>query len=401
MPTAFGSRAARVVSSPHAGDVEHAEKWRGWVERAGASVRAPMWTSREGWLTAVSTWAHTPGFAACCEAARVSLSSSTVMAVARVMAAHADHASGRHCAVTRARIAEAVGCDVQTVTRVWRVLRAAGWAVEAQRGHGSPDTPAVGRRPSVYHLVSRRLIAPVVDNAYLPAKPGSCLSTPVGSNSPRARERAGKMTSPPKRHRRWRAEPAPRPLLVQRLAAQLVRDCHGLDRGHLGAVCDALTAAGIDPAVWSATAIRARLDADMRARGSSWPDRIERPAAFLAARLRRLDWQQLDEPTRGGCAAARPDKPAEPRPVTRSPATPEQRAAHRAAIAATLTAGRRARAAVDQRSEFQRLVEHDPIHTTGHGRVTVHEPVQRSDRQRRVLGDQRQQQRRLEIHAPR
>ena len=38
----------------------------------------------------------------------------------------------------------------------------------------------------------------------------------------------------------------------------------------------ALTGAGIDPAVWSAADITGALEADMRARGWCWPDRIER-----------------------------------------------------------------------------------------------------------------------------
>ena len=95
---------------------------------------------------------------------------------------------------------------------------------------------------------------------------------------------------------------------MQRLAAELVARCHGLHRGHIGAVCDALTAAGIDPGVWSARSITAALDADMRVRGWSWPDRIERPGAFLASRLRRLDWRPQGPPKGGGTAAASPDK---------------------------------------------------------------------------------------------
>lgn len=338
-----------VVSSSHAAAVERAGRWRGWIERAGANApRAPMWTSRESWLTAVSTWAHTSGFTACCEAAGVSITSSTVLAIARVMAAHADHASGRHCAVTRATIAETVGCDVQTVTRAWRLLRTAGWAVEAQRGHGSPGTPAAGRRPSVYHLVPRRSSMRTVGNVYLPPEAGFSSFTPVGSSSPRARERAEKMSLIENRPRRGRGAAPPRPLAVQQLAAVLARDCHGLDRGHIGAVCDVLIAVGVDPAHWSARAIRARLEADMRARGGTWPDRIERPAAFLASRLRRLDWQPpatAGDPTAG--AVAGPERPAN-RPAataaTAAPATPAQRAAHRARIDTAIAAARRTRA---------------------------------------------------------
>ena len=47
---------------------------------------------------------------------------------------------------------------MRTVTAAWRVLRASQWAVEAQRGHGSPGTPSIGRRPSV-----QRHFDPVVE----------------------------------------------------------------------------------------------------------------------------------------------------------------------------------------------------------------------------------------------
>jgi len=103
---------------------------------------------------------------------------------------------------------------------------------------------------------------------------------------------------------------------VQRLAAALVADCHGLNRAHIGAICDALSAVGIDPAHWSARQLTAALDTDMHATGQRWPDHIENPGAFLAHRLRRLHLT-ANPPTAptttkttndGGCAADSPDK---------------------------------------------------------------------------------------------
>ena len=278
-----------------------------------------MWTSREGWLAALGEWARSPRFAAAARSARVSMTAATLLGIAAVMAEHADHATGRHVAVTRATIADRVGCSPDTVTVAWRLLRVAGWAVEAQRGHGSPGTPAAGRRPSVYHLVPRREPRPVVHNPVhtivhnpdLPPKADSDLLPPVGNHSPSAHTRPKQSPlATSAARRRYRA--APRPLPVQRLAAELVASCHGLHRGHIGAVCDALTAAGIDPGVWSARSITTALDADMRVRGWSWPDRIERPGAFLASRLGRLDWRPQGPPKGGGTAAASPDKAGRP-----------------------------------------------------------------------------------------
>ena len=244
------------------------------------------------------------------------MTAATVVAVAAVMAEYADHDSGRNVAVTRATIAGRVGCDPRTVTAVWRLLRGSGWAVEAQRGHGSPGTPAAARRPSVYHLTPRPEQPARVHVFHLPPSGGVCSSSPVGTNSPSAHARREPRTPATQTRSPRGAARAPRPLATQRLAGQLVARCHGLGRGHVGAICDALTGAGIDPAVWSAADITGALEADMRARGWCWPDRIERPGGFLASRLRRLEWRPEGPPKRGGVAAAGLDETPRPRVLT-------------------------------------------------------------------------------------
>ena len=289
------------------------ERRRGWVERAGACApHAPMWTSRTSWLEGLQGWAHAPSFGQVCAQERVSITAATLVSIATVMAEHADHGTGRHVAVTRATIADKVGCDVRTVTAAWRVLRASGWAVEAQRGHGSTNTPSIGRRPSVYHLIPRRqdrpAPRPVVHDFHLPPSGGVGLLTPVGSHSPNVRARAHADTISENRPRSRpapRSRTTPRPLAIQKLAAELVATTHGLDRTHIGAICDALTKTGIDPAVWTARMISDALNADMRNRGTTWPDHITNPGAFLSSRLLRLSWAPPEPPKKaGGCAAA-------------------------------------------------------------------------------------------------
>lgn len=278
-------------TSAHVERAAAAQRWRNWITCAGTTAAStPVWTSRDGWLTALKTWAQSRALGALCAQERVSITAPTLLGIATVMAEHADHATGRHVAITRATIAGRVGCDVRTVTAAWRVLRAAKWAIEAQRGHGSPGTPPAGRRPSVYHLISRRSPTPAVQDFHLPPSGGVCSSPPVREYSPSARTaRAARSATPCPPRRCCRS--APRPLGVQRLAGQLLTRCHGLDRVHVGAICDALTAAGIDPSVWSAHAITDALNTDMAATGWLWPDHIARPAAFLASRLRRLVWR--------------------------------------------------------------------------------------------------------------
>ena len=300
-----------------------------------------MWTSRAGWLDGLSRWAHSPAFGQLCAEARVSITTATLLSIAAVMAEHADHATGRHVAVTRATIANKVGCDVRTVTAAWRLLRASRWAVEAQRGHGSTTTPSVGRRPSVYHLVPRRkarpATPPLVHDFHLPPSGGVGCSSPVGNYSP-----SGRASAPAKKLSDNTRQPRPqrataRPLATQKLAAGLVAITHGLDRAHIGAICDALIGAGIDPTVWSAREVNDALNADMRARGTTWPDHITNPGAFLASRLRRLSWTPPQPTPRkaGGCAAASHDQT--PRPVVLTDAARARITAAREEIRRVLT----------------------------------------------------------------
>ncbi|SKS11089.1 replication protein, repA [Mycobacteroides abscessus subsp. abscessus] len=335
-PTPF----AAIAPTPHVVRALANERRRGWVERAGACApRAPMWTSRNSWLDGLQRWAQSPALGQLCAEQRVSITAATLVSIAVVMAEHADHTTGRHVAVTRATIAHRVGCDVRTVTAAWRVLRASQWAVEAQRGHGSPGTPSVGRRPSVYHLVPRRDPRPArcrpvqepVHDFHLPPSGGVGSFSPVGSYSPSGRASAPARQDPGKGFKTRAVCPprrsTPRPLATQRLAAALVAGTHSLDRAHIGTICDALTAASIDPTVWTARAITDALNADMRARGVTWPDHITNPGAFLSHRLRRLNWSPPEPSTTkaGGCAAASIDHTPPPEPLT---------AASRARIAA-------------------------------------------------------------------
>ncbi|MEB3052128.1 hypothetical protein KV112_20675 [Mycolicibacter sp. MYC123] len=106
---------------------------------------------------------------------------------------------------------------------------------------------------------------------------------------------------------------------------------HGLGHGHIGGICDALTSTGIDPQQWTGRQLVDALSRQMADTGWSWPDRIDRPGAFLAYRLRHLPAPQPVAPT-----------PTAPQYVPDAPvavATAEQRAQHLATMAAALTRG--------------------------------------------------------------
>lgn len=265
---------------------------REWIERVGAvSAELPMWTSRDGWLDEVSGWLATDeGLAEC---ARRHIKSERVLRAAIVLAAHADHATGRNCAATNSTVAASAGCAGRTVTTVRSVLSASGLAVEAHRGTGSAAAPGCGRRPSIWHLISRPqpVQKPAVGGAVcdLPPSRRDRRVSPVSSKSPNARARARRSNShPPKRSPKRGRRCAPRPLHVQLLAAGVVDGSIGLDKGHIGHICDALTDSGLDLTAWTAKSVLAALNADMKARGWDWPNHIENPASFLRSRLALL-----------------------------------------------------------------------------------------------------------------
>lgn len=263
---------------------------RTWIERAGSTTAAtPMWTSRTAWLNALQLWATDAVIKAVATRLGCSITAATVLQVAAAMADYADHATGRHVAVTRATLADRIGCSQRTVTTAWKVLKATGWALEASRGHGGPRTPAFGRRPSVWHLTPRRR---AVELFHLPPLSRESGLSPERSYSPTARARAAAAAP---RKRQHPARTTPRPLALQKLADELVGNaygrpalCHGLHRGHIGSVCDALTAAGIDPERWTGAQLKRELDLDAQRTHWSWPNRIDRPGAFLVGRLRRV-----------------------------------------------------------------------------------------------------------------
>ena len=272
------SAPQRLVRRPH-----RCQRRR-WIVDAGSSpATTPRWTSRHGWLDALASWADSTAGHACL--ADHHLRPALLLRVAEALADSADHADGRHCAATNATIAAAAQCSVRTVTTVRTVLRAAGYAVEVRRGTGSAATPSARRRPSVWHLVSRA--EPVDKPAVCDLPPSLCDGrfSYVPNESPSDRPR-------PPSNNRPKTGPftprAPRPLPVQRLAAQVIAGSVGLGATHPGRICDALTRSGLDLDAWTAPQILQALNHDMRITGRTWPDRIDNPGGFLAMRLKRL-----------------------------------------------------------------------------------------------------------------
>jgi hypothetical protein len=56
----------------------------------------------------------------------------------------------------------------------------------------------------------------------------------------------------------------------------------------VGQICLALESSHLELPAWTGRQLQEALDADMAVRNLSWPNRITRPRAFLATRLRYL-----------------------------------------------------------------------------------------------------------------
>ena len=287
-----GSNFATQSSKARSARLEQADyriRRREWIRAAGAvSPTTPMWTSRTSWTCEVAAWAaSTAGHQML---RHVHLTQRLFSRVAAALARFADGTSGRHCAVTNARVALAAGCSPRTVTTVRGVLAAADFAVEVRRGTGSASTPVHQRRPSVWHLTSRRQPVDKAGFCDLPRSRRVTGSSPVSSKTPSEAHSAPRRDQSPKKQHRQRR--APRPLHTQRLAGWLASTATGLGarNGHhvVGQLCDALQASHLDLPAWTGPQLVQALNEDMRQRGFTWPDQITRPGPFLAQRLRHL-----------------------------------------------------------------------------------------------------------------
>jgi len=306
------------------------QRRRAYIEAAGAvPATVPMWTGRAAWLADAQLWTLLDGDAVL----RGRMRPHVFLALCEAASRYADSATGRNMAATAAALARDAGYSERTVS-TWRaVLAESGLGVLARQGSGGSGRP---NRVPVWHLVSRAGVAQP-RTCDLPSLRSSRGSSHLENNSPSAHTRSKHSattrpgSSPPRRRRA--PQRPPRPLPLQRLAGELAAAMHGLDRGHIGAVCDAIRQAGIDPAAVTAAQIRVALDADMRETGWSWPDQITRPGAFLRYRLSRISGRLdalIQASTGGGCAAAGSLEEGS----RQRPADPAVRAAAMAAIPA-------------------------------------------------------------------
>lgn len=226
---------------------------RSWVLPADRPVGPiPCWRSRDAWLLAVSLASHGPR-AAKIMARRVSR--RALMAVARADAAAADHATGRWVATANATVARITGLCERTVQYaratlahlgLCRIVATGRYLTTAER---RTATATHGGR-QVRAASTRVLTMPRTIVCALPGKGHHYRKVQFLDGTQRTRRRV-----------RRPATPEEKPLWLQKLAAHLDQHLPWLVRNHhIGRLCQALTALGIDEH-WQSADLDALLDA--------------------------------------------------------------------------------------------------------------------------------------------
>jgi len=195
----------------------------------------------------------------------------TLFKVAQVLADHADSNTGREVRVSNRTIARLLHVQVRTVQRHLRDLSDLGLVhtVEVGRHLTTRERIAVYEATDrvVTRMASTRALTLPREVAQMLPAPQTCTDvTPLrasarshdlpfvdGTNALRTRRRTTRTTP--------RTPRKPRSLPLQRLAGRLAARLGWLARArHIGVLCDALTASGVDPELWTASDVCAAVD---------------------------------------------------------------------------------------------------------------------------------------------
>ncbi|MDV6284605.1 Rep protein [Rhodococcus jostii] len=348
----------------------------------GREATIPVWSGRTQWLRQLRHHiTHTTTGQAALTAHSIGI--ERLMAVATAHARFADSTTGRGITASRQLIAHHASVSLSVVNRTRRVLKTLSMGVEVERGrtlrtreylaaelhHGGQQHQAA----SVWALSSPKHIVDATPPP--PQRPPRPRRARTARRLARHRTRlqqpttAASTTHPQatcadtlspgtyvpshnlslrSTHQRAHARPTtsipqPRPLHLQRAAATLIAHSPVLAHGHIGTICDTITAAGIDTTRWTGHDIAQTLDRDTRERGWTWPtaDRISSPIALLRWRLTHIDWTGPSPSQHRTAADARRRREQHARRTAihhrnAMQATPEQRQAALAQIRRTL-----------------------------------------------------------------
>lgn len=266
----------------------------------GAYAELPAWRSAAAWFDAVMDALRTPQGEELRRAARVA--GDTLLRVAYADRLAADRLTGRGVTTAHETVAVQLGMSAKTVQRARHLLEALGLAVTvvegryltsaervaARRTHGSDQVRAASTRALIMPAAAAAGSPSPVKNVQLPSSPSGEQVTHVLERSPkRARTRAARGTASrrPAMTKIPAGDSPPRPLAVQRLAAQLVQRMPWVNRGrHVGRVCDLVERLGLVDRGWTVQQIVDAIEDHTHSAGVrlASPDEQRDPLAYLA-----------------------------------------------------------------------------------------------------------------------
>jgi hypothetical protein len=288
------SPIVRTPGAPRVGGADRAASWS-LQPAEGAYSEVVAWTSGAAWFDALMDCLATPYGDECRRLAKVA--AGTLLRVARSDWLSADVATGRGVSTAHETVAAELGMSGKTVQRARALMETLGFSVTITVGRYLSRSERVaahqvhgGRQYRAASL--RALTLPKkrpVENVQLPSpREGKSLSPVVKSSPTRAHARRpvaslpqqGSMTNKRRGHDR-----KPRPLIDQRLAAELVARLPWLNKGrHVGTVSLFLHRLGVTGQDWTAHGLLAAVDQFCASTGARNVDpRAHRdPAAYLA-----------------------------------------------------------------------------------------------------------------------
>ncbi len=337
------TRVARIEAAARQLNESTDQRGRSWslpVEPK-EQARVPVWTSRREWLRQFRHHTTTPAGKALC--ARNLIKPDKAYVVAQAHAYFAESHTGRGVCAAKSTIAARAKVSESSVNRTRRVLIALGMGIEHVRGrnlrtleffaaeahHGGqqhraastwslssprtvvattpPRKVAKTRLPRASQRIPRRRDrSPHKDGINRVNRPHNGRPGPIGTDTlssvgflssevlplGRTHQRVHARTVPtPKKRSTSRS--SPRPLALQRTAAELVSHAPALrPPGHIGAICDLLRDVKIDTTRWTGRDIALTLSRDTADRGWIWPTRssLSSPLGYLKRRLDGIDW---------------------------------------------------------------------------------------------------------------
>lgn len=258
----------------------------------GVCSQLPAWWGREQWVN-VDVWCALAAHPDWCREEHVS--PDTVVRVARAHAGYADRATGRSCRPTNERIAADLQVCVRTVQRARRLLKRLGLVVEVVRGRSiltRAERLRAWRRGSSHRRIASEFVLisprppPPVDGVTPPATPKVSRESHLREGFFRPKNRTRRGAARPSTYHKRPATVSADQHRTSRLAAGLQQRIGWL-RGTSPRRLTCLHRFALQD--WTPRDVHTALDEVLRARSWSVPQRIDQPAAYLAALLREVD----------------------------------------------------------------------------------------------------------------